>query len=242
MKQKIIQLCLLFLLAGCAPMSARPNPTETSTFAITATRTQFAGLATRTPISTHVFQDNHAPINAFKPGENCPNLCWMGIHVGTTSAGQAVTLLKNAKNIEQVQLFGSSIQAVWLHHGIQESETSVSLQFSNGVIESMSLHAFEFFNVGDLLSVLGEPDSLNIHNDCGMDSCTDYLFYYSTFDTTVKVWPGGTRGLAPTDPVTEISVNMHKESPEYLQPWLGYGHLTDYLKKPMPTSTPYRVD
>ncbi len=243
--KKTLVVWLLFL-TGCG-LSPKPLPLSTFT-PVPLPQPSLSltprPLLTRTPIATHIFRDDDlATIQVFKTSENCPNICWRGIHAGTTSAGQAVALLKNSKKeMGEVEIFDDYILGIF---GV--------IRFSKGIITSIDLTPGGAVHVtlGDFLSLMGEPDGIvHFNRNCFVAThitffltweCPKYTLYYSELSAVVFFSPSrsvNTFGLSPNDVVWGLTVGIPLGNDErYLGPWLGYGHLEEYSLNPAPTFT-----
>lgn len=235
MKAKIILFYLLVLLTACSQVQPRvPTPTQIEIPIPTLTVTP---TLVRTPIPTYIFKDGSQSINAFKPSETCPNICWMGIHPGTTSAGQAVTFLKNARDTKQLEIFGNTIFA-------SNSGFYVSLLVSKNTIETLHLTPVSL-KLGEMMSVLGEPKDVQLLSGCDISlrfRCLRYQIYYPSWNALLVIHPQDRTGPSPYDNVMSININIPNEWGAPSQPWLGYGHADEYMQNvPLPSPTPYLV-
>jgi len=236
--QMLIGLLLLAVVVGCSPTTTvaptTPIPTLSPTVAHSPTTTPTLEPSStptpiRTPVPTHVFQEKDSPdIKAFKPSANCPNVCWMGIHPGTTSAGQAISIITNSKDVEQIQISGDHISAIWVPDRTREypNDVGISVAFSNALVKSVSLEAAGLINIDvrDFMSLVGEPDEIKIYNSCifyfAGDSCySDYILFYSKMSAAVYINHGNGGGPASDDFITKITINLPVEDPNIFQPW-----------------------
>jgi len=226
-------LIVFVLLAGCGPSAFVPRSMLTVT--LIPSLSPYPTF-TRTPFPTHVFRETDpAIIKAFRPSATCPNVCWMGIHPGTTDAGQAVALLKRSTNIQEMSISDNRVLAKWFPGSTQDVSVGVLIEFSNGMAKSLTLTLAKSLSVGEFLSVMGEPEEIELGYD------TDYILSYSVLHTIIHVYDGYRYGPFPNDSIYEITVNIPLEETRYLQSWLGYGRRQEYLSlKPMPTPTQYQ--
>lgn len=225
MKKALVVFLLLLACCTPAPVSiVTPTPA-----------------ATHTPIARHVFREEDRPsIKAFKTGARCPTICWLGIHPGATTVSATVGLLRSSTAITEMQISDNRILAIWL------PGTSVSIEFSSGIVKSISLDEISSLSVSDFMSFMGEPDELKINTNCydyltGGSHCTEYTLYYSALSTAAEIDKGNGDGPAANNLINRITVNIPVEESQrqYMQPWLGYGYLPQYLSlRPAPTPTP----
>jgi hypothetical protein len=159
----------------------------------------------------------------------------MGIHPGTTSASQAVVLLKNSETTKKLEIFGNTIVA-------SSTEFNVVLRFSSGVVESLHLTTASL-TLGEMISVLGKPKDVKLNNNCGITTnfrCLYYQIYYPAWNTLIRIEPQDRAGPSSHDIVRVININLLDEWKEPSQPWLGYGHADEYMHNvPLPSPTPY---
>ena len=95
--------------------------------------------------------------------------------------------------------------------------------------------------VGDLIKLLGEPEEISIFVEFGPhnDSFVWYQLYYSSPRVIIEAsnTRGEVAGPQPNDDMRFFMVDITNDKLlgkaqkvyEEAQPWLGYGHLEDYL-------------
>lgn len=222
-------LFALILLTCCTPKSQ---------LILTAT-----AISSISPVSKATVTDSPNPIlhplvEAFQQNTQCPNLCWLGIHPGTTTAEQAIKIFKNTEGKISMQVSDHSINGEWFSDKEKKSPCSVTINFSNGVVDSLTLGSLAIFTVSDFVNILGEPSRMTIQwaevGD-GDVKLTDYTLYYPELRIEIQANSGGWGGPSPDGGIIWLRVNTPPRNAQYFQPWLGYGHLQDYSPRAVPT-------
>jgi hypothetical protein len=189
-------------------------------------------------------------INAFEVSESCPNVCWLGIHPGTTTTAEAVEIVMTSNQMDRedfVQVLDTEIQTVW---GFTDQSgayrSRVYINFNNGLVESIGLSMMKPFTLGDFISLLGEPDIIVIEIDHTIhgNDIVNYAVYFSVKRVSISVYPGAWDGPNSQDFIETVVLNSEftyhpffKEAKQ--QPWLGYGQLDKYLPGQELPSGPY---
>lgn len=222
--KKLILLLVIFLTC-CAPATA-PMPVITATPEIVT----------------------YPDLDAFKTSADCPNICWLGMHVGTTTRQQAIDIFTKAPGNVNMHLTAGSLEGEWITDKEKVLKAFVAIHFSNDMVDSIMLGRVAPFTTADFIKLLGEPSKMWIlWTDDRVGNGyrrTQYALYYP--DQKIEV-QAGYSGLEETDwggpeanskiEWLRIGVPAQHED-KYLQPWLGYGHLEDYRPKAVPTLVP----
>jgi hypothetical protein len=177
-------------------------------------------------------------MEAFEFSGQCPQICWMGINPGATTLDDAVSILNSSNQIdqEQISISGDNIFATWNARSIIDFTSGIEITSDNGLVRSISLMSLSF-TMGDFVNLLGEPDVINIQQDTNSDNMEfiTYSVYYSASKTMITVNIYNNNGPDSTDRISTLILNIElinwtpfPEQGEF-QPWLGYGHLQDYL-------------
>lgn|GEM_PF-2084742 len=164
--------------------------------------------------------------------EQCPHICWAGINPGVTSAQEARAWLGTT----QTEKYETS-----------QSDTLVTVHFEKGLVKSISFERpYPHGTLGDYIQLLGTPDEIRI-TLWADQHCRNiaYLLYFSSRKTVLEIPSGIWTGPDPRDYwVYRMILNAEfdeaflQSQPAYAsyynqfserQPWLGYGHLSDYL-------------
>lgn len=217
--KKLIFLSLIFLT------SCLGSTTVTPTYDI---RRDF----TPTPSFTEIFRTS----------AQCPQICWLGIHPGTTSVEQAIRIVENSSQFEQqgAKISSESIEAYWYRNKGQGSTTTVHMILSNGLVKSMSLSR-SYFTVDDLVHLLGKPAGISFRigqYPYGAGPYTIYTLYYPSFNTRIIVHIEGADGPAPVDIIETLEIGIESINNSLSQPWLGYRKLEAYFPTGTPTAYP----
>jgi hypothetical protein len=168
----------------------------------------------------------------------CPYLCWQGIEPGVTSAEKARAML------------GVTTQATRYSVDWRDG-VSVSITSQNGLVKSINLigqsNNINFF-MSDFIELLGDPDEIRIQIFPGIECPMGYYFvYYSSRKMVLRVdFFLYDEGPSPDDVPIVIILNTEFDDNTFVglwgqplyepekypfkrQPWLGFGHIHDYL-------------
>lgn len=178
-------------------------------------------------------------INVFSSGQQCPHICWLGINPGTTTVDRAEAIVRASNQIDQkwTQITDSDIFAVWYPGKPQTFPSNVGIQFEKGLVKSISFTKLPF-TLDEFIKLLGEPEKININDVLVADAeFIAYKVYFPSQKVMIEFYPGSPNGPDPNDTATGLLLNTefisgitsgHGPGPG-VQPWLGYGHLNDYL-------------
>ena len=90
--------------------------------------------------------------------------------------------------------------------------------------------------MNNFIRLVGEPDEIYINLATAPGATyIQYMTYYDTERIMIAVSPGSRNGPDPNDLVYALFLNTEFDRANLLaegenfQPWLGYGHLKDYL-------------
>jgi hypothetical protein len=173
-------------------------------------------------------------IDAFEFSERCPHICWLGIQQGITTEEDALEILGSANRIEAAPFLASEEQPTTLRwyttRKSDEYKAYVKIWFTEGHVQKISWMILYPFSVGDFINLLGEPDTISFDVVDAPDAYfTTYELYYASLDLVISANPiGHVTGPAAGDRVEGMDLGSGYIPPAH-QPWLGYGHLTDYL-------------
>jgi hypothetical protein len=205
MKRSVVFLTLL--LASCLPRSAQPT-------------------------ATRVIVDYVPSLSSFQSSEECPDICWLGMHAGKTSADEAMHLIKGSDEIDQqfTRVFDNSIEAFWFPEKTHTLDSTASVIIKGDLVESIFIAPVKPFKVIDAIDLWGEPDEISIKLKEGQrnEVFTVYSLYYTQFNTVVVISPGSLTGPDPENFIYLIGINVEFGN-DQRQPWLGYGQIKYYL-------------
>lgn len=215
--KKLFLLSILVLI-GCTPSTAS-TPTAPSTVG-----------ETYTPF-----------VEAFEPSDQCPNVCWMGIHPGITSAEEAFRLIANSDQFNQqvTQQNDESIKARWYTEKTKKFGASVYITISDGAVKAIRMGKLIPFTVEDFIHLFGVPSEISfwVGEDIHGNIFTIYTIYYPSTQTSLKAHISGIRGPDPND-IVEVFDSGTEIDDDSFQPWLGYGEAEKYFSKGTPTVHP----
>ena len=197
-------------------------------------------------------------INGFPKGDfdvkkQCPHVCWLGINPGKTTIEQAKSIISISNQIDQsnTQISGDSITAYWIWGEMKDDPSEAYIQFESGIVKTISLGPLPY-KMQDFINLLGEPDNIiawDLERADGYE--IGYQVYFQAQNIVIQVMAGGENGNwngpDPNDNVFAIWLNTELKNdvapPRFgiIRPWLGYGHIKDYLPGGIqypPTDTP----
>ncbi len=217
--KKLILICMFFLTC-CAPLApAKPTPTSGPTL--------------------------YPNMDVFTTGEQCPNVCWLGIHPGTTTRQEAIDIFTKAPEQLEMRVLAGSLEGEWVTDKDKRSQGFVSIRFAGDVVDTIMLGRLLPFKTSDFVSLLGEPSKMWIFwtdDRVGYGfKRTRYGLYYPEQKIEVQAGYSGIDaddwgGPNPESEIEWVKLNVQPQYGEaHLQPWLGYGHLEEYRPKAVPT-------
>jgi len=195
---------LLLLLIGCAPVDKRRS------------RENYPSVET----------------NAFEYSQQCAHLCWLGINPGITTKEEAGAILRASNRIDQKTFHRSDdgIETFWFFEKTKTLKAEVLVSFESGLVKSIQLTNLIPFILNDFVEILGAPDEISI--DVGSsphgEELITYDIYYHSKIIVSPITRGEWNGPDPNDYVSMIFLNT-ENTVQDRQPWLGYGHLQEYL-------------
>jgi hypothetical protein len=180
------------------------------------------------------------PIDFFDVGDECPHVCWLGISPDETTADEAIRRISDSNQIDhdQTRIDNEHIFLDWIGDSGAFSFFA-SIDIKNGIVYRMTFippHREPFITIGELISLLGEPSLISISTTDGYDGIHAlYTLYFQSTNTIVYVsdnlYPGPDSSNIITGLELNTQLDMTNPPSEWpvFQPWLGYGHLKDYL-------------
>ena len=182
--------------------------------------------------------------DTFQFNEQCPHFCWKEINPNVTTFQEAKTVLGTSKQFDpnDLRISDTGILAVWNapinpFNPLQPYPCNVGITVENGVVEAISFGPLPFW-VKNFTDLIGEPDKISITfvRAAEMNFVT-YAIYFSSRKILIVVSPGSLTGPNPDDSIDGLYLNTEftKDTlPTWyqlgpIQPWLGYGHIRDYL-------------
>lgn len=179
------------------------------------------------------------PGEPFTTDSKCHSLCWLGIDPGFTSTEEAELILANSWQIDQTILRfqdNTELRRVWYTTYNKTFYSKVTLYSTNNIIEKIKINLLYPFSLGHFVGLLGEPDliRLDVEETPEGNDFLNYELYFEAAKVTLAVYHEKGDGPDPTDPVWLLTINTNFETNSlFLQteekPWLGYGHLQEYL-------------
>ena len=184
-------------------------------------------------IPTTDWWNEYSPsIEAFQYNENCPRVCWLGIHPGTTSRETATEILKTTNHIEQssLQISERKIVVNWYDDIKKKSYSIVTMYLDNGTIESIHFSNMQPFLVENIVELLGNPADISMELSWEPDAIiVVYRIHFSEQNAEIIAYPKDIKaGPNPEDLVQALFLNTDFDY-ENTKPWLGYGHTEKYL-------------
>ena len=175
-------------------------------------------------------------LKRFEFSKQCPHICWLGINPGKTTATQAKILLAFSNQIDPKgsQVDDNGINTTWIVDKHENYSSTVGIQFEDGLVKTIYLTSLPY-TIDDFVKQLGEPDKIRIRMQ---EAERDFIMYAIYFPSRKVIITAFTSPLTGPDPadfnltlVLNADFNNDNLSTDWgeIQPWLGYGHLNDYL-------------
>ncbi len=202
MKKIILFSLFLLFLTGC-----QPSPTETGN------------------------------MDEFELSEQCPYVCWLGINPGITTAEEAMSIILSSNQINEDTLLELDEKTIYLIWETQNHRSSVTIGFEKGLVEGIGFAVPTNYKVNDFVNLLGKPAEtlVQFHEEVEI-SFYSYILFFPLTRTVIFSSSANPDGPNPEDSIDHLSLNIgvdeitSNNSPVInIQPWLGYGHLQDYL-------------
>jgi len=218
-------MCLIFLfLTSCAPATASPPP-------------EYASPLPPIPMSS-----------AFVYTKECPHVCWLGINPGVTTTEDALVLLTSSSQIDQSSYIDDNetgIRVEWHTKQMGVNPIRVGMVYENGIVNSINFYFGIYVKLQEFIDLIGQPDEISISkNAAEMPRYMNYAVYYTSINALIFVNTTDMTGPDIDDSVTILYLNITPDEATPLsfmsgqnlrQPWLGFGHLEEYLKnRPSP--------
>lgn len=181
-----------------------------------------------------------SPSEAFVYDKHCPHVCWFGINPGITTIDEARSLLRSSNQINQ-KSYSDDETGFSVEWRTGQLPTRVGVYGENGIVKRISFGVSTFpLTVNGIINLLGEPEQISITWEQAPDDncCISYVIYYPTQKSAIWVMPGNHNGPDPNDRIgLVLNIELDEaDAPRWLsdskdsfQPWLGYGHLAEYV-------------
>jgi len=182
--------------------------------------------------------------NFFEFNGACPQTCFMGIMPGITKRENVSTLLSTSDQfsvpvfrkeendfIVQWYLIPSTQVSTWVN---------ISINPQDDLVQSIIFKSIDPYRINDFAGLLGEPDEISAFVEEPADArYISYSLYYSKINVLLYIQTDRFTGHQKDDVVDQLYINapMDEEHvPPWIvthynnrQPWLGYGHLEEYI-------------
>ena len=114
--------------------------------------------------TTDWWKDYTPSVEVFQINDVCPNICWLGIHPGTTSIENAAGILMESNQIDQqsIQASETEVEAIWYPDQEKKAQTTVILYLDRGFVTSIRYYNLMPFTVEKFVNILGEPGEIRI--------------------------------------------------------------------------------
>ena len=146
-------------------------------------------------------------------------------------------MASNQINHEKLfQRSDTGLLTLWFTDETKTYYSYVGLTFEGNLVKSIEFNLLTPFKMNYFISLFGEPDTIIIDLDHTIDggNLVNYAVYIPHSKVSLSVYPGSWDGPNPEDPIRSMTINAEFTYSIFLkkvkqQPWLGYGHLKDYL-------------
>ncbi len=179
----------------------------------------------------------------FVYNQECPHVCWLGINPGITTVEETRTLLSSSNQIDQASYTEdeSGIGVEWFTKQMGVHSASVGIVLDKETVKSINFLFPTSVKVQEFIDLLGEPDQISIRKVKTPEvTYFEYAIYYLIPKTLIFAFTTDENGPNPGDSVDIVYLNTDPDDPnvqnwflqhkDLRQPWLGFGHLEEYLK------------
>lgn len=186
--------------------------------------------------------NNNFSINAFDLSEECPNVCWLRIQPNITLRDEAITILNSNSQVAQetLHIVESDLRFLWFTNNQTPHYSRIRVATDNSIVSSISFVNLYPITVGDFIMLFGEPDEISISLEVPPDAIyINYILYFSDIQVMMDVVTSDFSGPKASDSPKFLGINLEFDGDELVawraekytsrQPWLGYGHIKDYL-------------
>ena len=190
-----------------------------------------------------------APLSDFfDVSEACPHTCFMGINPGVTTLKEVIPLLTVSDQFSYPSFREEEydIIAKWFKTASSKASkasgwVNVNIDHQDNIVRSIRFTGANPYTVKEFIDLSGEPDEISISLQEPADArYINYALYYTKLNIILYPTAVGFGGPKPDDKVNnDLYINMPIDD-EHVQfwiiddynnrqPWLGYGHIEEYL-------------
>ena len=191
------------------------------------------------------------PVNpSFVYNQKCPNVCWLGINPGVTTAEETKMLLSSSSQIDQGSYIEdkSGISVEWFNKQMDVNPAHVGIVLDNGVVSNVNFLFPSSVQIQEFIDLLGEPDEISVRKvEAAEVTYIEYVIYFTSIKAVVLASTKGDDDPSLEDwaellilnnkPNISNAPNWLLKHKDFRQPWLGFGHKDEYLKHEFPVST-----
>jgi hypothetical protein len=177
----------------------------------------------------------------------CPTICWFGINPGVSTIKDVESILGSTNQITDVTDNPySGLSVKWQTGNPDYFSSRVEISFGNDIVDSISFSPYPL-RLGELIEKIGPPEEISLVQEPSPDGgiFTVYIAYFPSMNSLLRVDSPIEIGPSEDDIIDLLIINIIPEDSSapywvtnhqaYRQPWLGFGHLEEYLKnRPMP--------
>jgi hypothetical protein len=166
----------------------------------------------------------------------------MEIQPGVTTRKEAWEFLQSSEQVDQKSIrsnesgFGFS----WFVDRQKKFYYKVGIGTENDVVSALSFQLLKNIALGDLIAVFGEPSEISIADSDAPDAIyLYYILYYPEIQVMIDVHNYDYSGPQANDFPRFLGINLEFDGDKLpnwqggkyadRQPWLGYGHIEEYL-------------
>jgi hypothetical protein len=185
--------------------------------------------------------------SAFTYNQECPHICWLGINPGVTAAEDALVLLSSSSQIDQSSYIDKNetgVRVEWRTKQMGINPIRVGMVFENGIVNRINFSFGIYVKIQEFIGLMGQPDEISIREVKASDaSYIEYIVYYTSMNALIFVSTSNETGPDIDDAVSVLYLNITPDEANPLsfmsgqnlrQPWLGFGHLDEYLLRAPP--------
>jgi hypothetical protein len=180
--------------------------------------------------------------SAFTYTQDCPHICWLGINPSVTTTEEARNILSSSNQIKQTSYIGedAGFGLEWYLDSEHPLPIRVYVTSANGIVQKLIFRFNILVKIQEFIDLIGQPNEISIVEVRASDGrYINYVLYYTSMDVLIFITNYDASGANSDDPVQGLWLNVAPNDPnldvwilsknDFRQPWLGFGHLEEYL-------------
>jgi hypothetical protein len=179
------------------------------------------------------------PYSVFNSSNECPDICWLGIHPGKTTVDEAFRIVQDPSQFNQkfLKKTDTVLEAYWQPKNMKY-ESDIYMLIEDGLVKSMTISELFPFTVNDMIQLFGQPTGISFWTGINPEAITsEYTIYFPSLKAKFWVRIGKLSGPKSRDYFEAGEIGSGIQDQPVL-PWLGYKNIEDYFPNGTPTPHP----